>query len=110
MQIIGHHTEVDEPLAQGGEGIHRIIHVLQQYGLVENRDSGAHQPPQRRATFTIQFVGMIGMDNDDRRRACIQENGDQPVGHPIGKHDRQARMDTQSLHMPDSRDSAAQCL
>ena len=55
------------------------------------------------ATCVIELVRMVGVHDDDRRQPRAAQQVDQLIGHALGNHDRQPRVNSQSAQVRNRR-------
>ena len=70
MQVVGHHAQIDEPLAKRGLRFDRIVDSRQEHGLVQQHDACIGESANRRRNMRIEFIRMVGVEH--RRSALVE--------------------------------------
>ena len=65
VQVIGQHTKLEQPLGELYLGIQAVVDTGQQYGLIEQDDTGLAQRAQGIAQGIGQFAGVVGVQHQE---------------------------------------------
>jgi hypothetical protein len=68
VQVIGQHADGEQALGQRAEVVEPVIDAGQQHRLVEQGDAGAAQRGERGRHLVVEFLRVVGMDHQARRR------------------------------------------
>ena len=110
VQVVGQHTEFMQTAREVNERRRRIVHTLEQYGLIEQQRPGAAQCGNGRGRLSRQFLGVVHVQHHGHS----QGQGSQPLEecriHALRQHHGIARMDAQLPHVRRRSERASETL